>query len=255
MVVFDCHTHMGKMVWGGIWGMKGVNYWGAEQALQVMDRNDVDKAIVCATTTTSFKAMNDSVNEEIKKAEGRLIGFVRVNPNEGETVLEEIDMRVKSQGWKGIKLHPTLSAFPLVDTRTFPVFEKAKELKVPILVHTGSEIFTSPAQVALAAEIYPEVTIIMAHMGSPWLVKQSILVAKRRDNVVIDTSVQPNPILIREAVKTIGAERVLFGSDLPFQDQYLELKKLERADLTEDELRWVRGDAIAKILEKVPTYT
>lgn len=235
--------------------MKGVNYWGAEQALQTMDKNGVDKAIVCATTATIFKAMNDSVNEEIKKAEGRLIGFVRVNPNEGEPVLEEIDMRVRSQGWKGIKLHPTLSAFPLVDTQTFPVFEKAKELKVPILVHTGSETFTSPAQVALVAEIYPEVTVIMAHMGSPWLVKESILVAKRRDNVVIDTSIQPNPTLIREAVRAIGAERVLFGSDLPFQDQYLELKKLERADLTEDELRWIRGDAIAKILEKVPTYT
>ena len=242
------------MSWGGIWGVKGVTYWGAEQALQTMDKNGVDKAIVCATSTTNLKAMNDSVNEEIRKAKGRLIGFVRVDPNEGEIILEEIDIRVKRQGWKGIKLHPTLSAFPLFDTRTFPVFEKAKELKVPILIHTGSEIFASPAQAALMAEVYPEVTIIMAHMGSPWLVKQSILVAKRRDNLVIDTSIQPNPMLIREAVKTIGPERVLFGSDMPFQDQYLELKKLERADLTEQELRWIRGNSITKILEKVPIY-
>ena len=106
------------------------------------------------------------------------------------------------------------------------------------------------------AEVYPEVTIIMAHMGSPWLVKQSILVAKRRDNLVIDTSIQPNPMLIREAVKTIGPERVLFGLDMPFQSiKYLELKKLESSSiLSEQELIWIRGDSITKILEKVPIY-
>jgi predicted TIM-barrel fold metal-dependent hydrolase len=243
MVVVDCHTHMGPP----LYPIKEKK-WDAEELLSLMDQNGVDVAIVTSTQTADLKSANDRLQVECSKARGRLLPFVRVNPNLGKTALDEIEMRVKTQKWKGIKLHPTLSGFPIDSAIGFSVFEKASQLGVPVLVHAGSEIYNTPAQVALAAETYPDVTVIMAHMGANELVEQSIIAAKRRGNIVLDTTAQPIPALIKKAVEERGPKRVVFGSDVPYLSQKLELMKIDMAGLSHEELRWVKGDAIMEIL-------
>lgn len=250
-MIIDAHFHMGVP-----YGREapGDKFWDADRVLARLDAQGVDMAIVQSASAYDLRTSNDAINAELKKGKGRLVGSVRVNPNDRESCLQEIDMRVRQQGWKMIKLHPSLQCFPIDSEIAFPVFEKARELKVPVHVHACSDIFNTPAQVAIAAELYPDVTILMAHMGFPALNDQSILVAKLRPNIMLETSVQFIPALIKEAVRVIGPERVVFGSDMPYIPLEAGLAVIEAAGLAKTEKEWVLGKSIQAILEKVPKY-
>ena len=61
----------------------------------------------------------------------------------------------------------------------------------------------------------PQATVILGHMGGFYHCQAAIQAAQDLPNVLLDTSAMPYPEMIRRAVETIGAERVLFGSDGP----------------------------------------
>src|SRR5207302_4780209 len=62
-----------------------------------------------------------------------------------------------------------------------------------------------------------------------------IAVAQAHPNVYLETSAMPYPQRIRDAVRAIGPERVLFGSDGPGCQPALEVDKVRRAGRSEDE--------------------
>ena len=77
----------------------------------------------------------------------------------------------------------------------------------------------------------PEATIVFGHMGAYFHGQDALAVAERCDNVVLETSACPYPELIGEAVRRVGAERVIFGSDGPGCPPAIELEKVRRAGL------------------------
>jgi predicted TIM-barrel fold metal-dependent hydrolase len=79
----------------------------------------------------------------------------------------------------------------------------------------------------------------------------AIRVCEKYDNLLVDTSACPYPHKIKEAIERLGAHRVLFGSDGPGCNPKLELQKIMRLGLSEDEQRLVLHDNIASILERV----
>ena len=250
-MIIDAHFHMGTLYRSEA---PGDTFWGAERVIARMDAHSVDKAVVQSASAFNLRANNDLINQELKKGKGRLIGSVRVNPNDKENCLQEIDMRIKQQGWKMIKLHPSLQCFPIDSEIAFPVFEKARELKVPVHVHACSDIFNTPAQVAIVAELFPDVTILLAHMGFSALNEQSILAARLRPNIILETAIQCMPAIIKEAVRVIGPERVVFGSDSPYVPIEMGLNVIKAAGLTRSEEEWVLGKSMQAILDKIPSY-
>ena len=83
--------------------------------------------------------------------------------------------------------------------------------------------------------MYPEVRIVMLHMGHAHgvYIQAAINTAKRYDNIILETSGVSMHSKIKEAVEKVGEERVVFGSDYPFHDYSVELQKVEVAGLTE----------------------
>ena len=75
----------------------------------------------------------------------------------------------------------------------------------------------------------PEATIVFGHMGAYFHGQDALAVAERCENVVLETSGCPYPELIGEAVRRVGAERVIFGSDGPGCPPAIELDKVRRA--------------------------
>ena len=92
----------------------------------------------------------------------------------------------------------------------------------------------------------------MAHMGGygSWLKPiEGIGLAKRFPNVSVDTS-QVTVKFIEMAVKELGPDRVIFGSDGPEQDSRVELYKIRLLKLAAaDEARILSGN-VRKILPK-----
>jgi predicted TIM-barrel fold metal-dependent hydrolase len=88
-------------------------------------------------------------------------------------------------------------------------------------------------------------------MGGYHHTDDAIRVCEKYDNLVVDTSACPYPDKIREAIARLGAHRVLFGSDGPGCNPKLELQKIKRIGLSENEEQLVLHDNILSILERV----
>jgi predicted TIM-barrel fold metal-dependent hydrolase len=103
------------------------------------------------------------------------------------------------------------------------------ELDVPVLVHTGVPLPSMllrhghPFGVDEVANRHPDLQIITAHLGVPWLL-ETIAVAVRHPNVYLDISALPSvehravgPALTLCVDRGLG-DRLLFGSDFPLVD-------------------------------------
>lgn len=97
------------------------------------------------------------------------------------------------------------------------VFETARALHVPVMVHTGYGLpFSDPAKLKKAAIQYPDVTMIIAHLGSGLMATQAIWLAKEFQQVYLE----PSGCGIGEtysALNELNGKKVMFSSDSPLQ--------------------------------------
>ncbi|MFQ6053345.1 MAG: amidohydrolase family protein [Candidatus Bathyarchaeia archaeon] len=248
MVVIDGHTHFAG-------AGRGLPPSTVEDLLSAMDGNGIDAVV----TTPPYSAIgrdrtydeaNAFIADAMEEAPGRILGFVRVNPHLRENALRSIEAAVGEGGFLGVKLHPRNEAFAInSEELVFPIAELAAKLKAPILIHTGEPDtygFAQPALVGGLADAFPEVDLIVGHMGKR-LYEDAILVAKWFENVVLETSFR-SPREITRAVGVVGAERVVYGSDMPFGIPEIEMMKIGLCDVSEEEKAMILGENMARIL-------
>jgi predicted TIM-barrel fold metal-dependent hydrolase len=141
----------------------------------------------------------------------------------------------------GVKLHPLLDGFLPADPAIRPVVELAAERELPILIHSGHAPFSLPWSIEELAVAVPAAKIVMAHMGHGNIVyiNAAIDIADRRPNIWLETSGMPSHTKVATAARRIGLERVLYGSDAPFHDPGMEIRKVQASGLDDDEVAQV----------------
>ena len=242
-MIVDVHTHIGYTKYVG-------DALNAERVLRVMDECGIDKAVLIPALSAGRPLPPEKVAEECRKAPDRLVGFTAVNPKENGAV-DRLEEAVVKYGAKGVKIHPTFQALPADDeTWVYPLVEKAQELKIPVMFHSGEGPYALPWQIGLVAMDFPEVTIIMAHMGlnSVSYTDGAIKMAKKAKNLILETAGVQYDNPITKAVNTIGGDRVIFGSDIPINNPIHEIKKIQVAKISDEDKRKILGENIARIL-------
>jgi predicted TIM-barrel fold metal-dependent hydrolase len=248
MVVVDGHTHFAGPG-------KGLPPNSVEDLMSVMDGNGIDAVVTCAPYSSigedfTYDEANGFIAESMKAAPGRIIGFIRVNPHLQEHALKSIREGVTMHGFRGVKYHPRNEAFPInSEELSYPLAELAAKLRVPILIHTGEPDtygYAQPTLVGDLADSFPDLTLIIGHMGKR-LYEDAILVATWFENVLLETSFR-SPRDIARAVRKVGADRVIYGSDMPFGIPEIEMLKVRVCDISEEEKEMVLGDNVARIL-------
>jgi predicted TIM-barrel fold metal-dependent hydrolase len=143
----------------------------------------------------------------------------------------------------GVKLHPLLDSYHPNDPIVHPLARVVVEREVPVLIHCGHPIFTLPWSIEELIVEFPEARVILGHMGHGNIVyiNASIDVAARNPNVWLETSGMPMHTKIKTAVERVGEDRVLYGSDAPFHDPGVEIRKVEVSGLGERQVRRVLG--------------
>ncbi len=137
--------------------------------------------------------LNDLTAEYVKTDPAKLIGFVTVHPHAPDAC-DEIDRCVEQHGFRGIKLAPNYQNFePLCDAAR-AIYAHAQRRGLPILFHQGtSPVRTAPIRYAhplIMDEVavqFPELRIVMAHMGHPWQ-PDTIAVIRKHPHVYADIS-------------------------------------------------------------------
>jgi predicted TIM-barrel fold metal-dependent hydrolase len=240
--IFDAHCHLGRTV-----GKE----WKATDLIQSMDTYDVDRSIVFPIANFndhSFSEMNTQIAEAIKEYPDRLTGFARVNPHRGPKAVQEIKRSIEELGLKGLKLHPTMEIFPANSRIVHPIMRTATELDIPVIFHSGTPPYALPSQIADVAVRFPRISIIMAHIGKS-LAVEAIASAKRSNNLFLETSGCSSRIgLLEGAVKTLGADRIVFGSDWPCCHPAPEKVKIEVLKISKQEKQAIFSRNITRIL-------
>jgi hypothetical protein len=146
-----------------------------------------------------------------------------------------------------MKLQATAHGYPIEDELVDPVMAKAAELGIVATIHSGSE-FCSPAQIGLLAGRHPSVPIVMDHMGYRYHVGQAIAAAKLFPNLYLGTTVANNePGSVMNAIRKVGPDRVVYGSNAPASYPDLAVAALKRLKLDPTWERMLLGDNLARI--------
>lgn len=184
-----------------------------------------------------LSALNDWVLAEARKdAKGRIHPFACVNPTLPGAVDEA--HRAAGAGAEGFKLYPPTGFFP-DDPAAMPFYEAVLEAQqasgrtLPVLFHTGCSYsgsrYARPIHLQDVAFRYPELSLIAAHVGSPWT-DEAIWVASIQQNVYVDICAFGDlmgwwPEMHAEALgkaKRGGAiDRILYGTDWPLSAFWL----------------------------------
>jgi predicted TIM-barrel fold metal-dependent hydrolase len=246
-------------------------YLPVEEYIKLMDEVGVEKVVILGTDYGKLGDKHQSnftdedVADFVKHHPDRFIGFTAAHPERSEkNNLERIDRAVNELGLKGIKINPHAGFYPN-DERLYPVYQKATDLGIPVMVHTGLKAPVEGMRVKFCQPIYlddvtvdfPDMTLIIAHAGYPW-VEETILVGLYNGNVYVDIStlnqiegVMGFKILfptLRKLISSLGVNRVLFGSDGVFIMEET-IQKIKSADFISDsDKEKILGENAKKVL-------
>lgn len=220
-----------------------------ETILRLMDEAGIARAAIM--TYTDAPASNeraiDYIAEAVAAHPQRFVGYARIHPWYGDRALGLLRRAINDLGFKGLKLHPVSNLSHPADEPTLRLVRIAADLGVPVLYHCGDEGFSTPFELEYTARACPDAVVIFGHMGGYFHAEDAIEVARRNDNVYLETSAMPYPSQIRQAIHAIGPERVIFASDGPGCDPRLEIYKVERAAPSDYERTLIMSANITRI--------
>lgn len=243
-VVIDAHVHLEH----------SGRYADPAALVQLADEAGID-VLCCSAVAASAYDMrrgNQQMVDAVRRYPNRIIGFVNIpSADLGRAVLDEIEERALRDGFRGLgEIKTPVSLYegfvPAVSRSWLAVFRKAAALKLPMLLHQRPEV------VRRIAEQVPEGTVIMAHMGNGDLEgnwRLAIEVAERCPNVYLETCGSTVDLgYIEAACAAVGAERVIFGTDLPLLDPHVQLAKIAGARIDEQARKRILGKNMARLL-------
>ncbi|HXX93092.1 MAG TPA: amidohydrolase family protein [Planctomycetota bacterium] len=204
-------------------------------------------------TAEDIRRFNDECLEGIRPWHPRALGFVYVNPAHVEPCLAEVDRCVRQGPMVGVKLHVAKHCnAPELD----PLARRAGELQVPIYQHTWLKVDgNSPGEstpfdlVELAAR-HPGTQFICGHAGGDW--ERGIRAIRRSKNVALELAgFDPTAGVAEMAVRELGADRIVYGSDTGGRSFASQVSKVLGADLSEAAKRLILGGNLKRLLTPI----
>ncbi|MFO7796967.1 MAG: amidohydrolase family protein [Promethearchaeati archaeon] len=202
--------------------------YSIDNYIGLMDNLQIEKAIIVSfNIKTAYGAIlvnNDDLAMFIEKYPKRFIGFAGIDPPSSDA-LDQLDYAINSLDLKGVKLVPPVQKFDPKNEVYNPIWEKIVDLNIPLWIHGGHQVSTAgsiakyghPMRIDDLAMRFPEMTIIIGHMGTPWF-WDTFSVVIRHPNVYVDISAHPElyQYFPWDAYTNSNIEdKVLFASDHP----------------------------------------
>ncbi len=233
----DAHAHVGYF---GSWCDVGLS---AEGMLHAMRGYGISKSIISYPD-------NAVTAEALRFAPHLFAALAWMNPHEGEAAVTEFRRLVTNAGFCGLKLHPLFNAYTANDAVVYPLMDCARELGLPVFIHCGHPPFSLPWSIAQLAEEYPDVRIVMVHMGHGHgvYIQASIDMARKYPNLYLENSGMPMHTKIKEAYERVGADRIFWGSDAPFHHYAVEILRTQVCGLAEPHLENIFYNNIARFM-------
>lgn len=197
-----------------------------------------------------FQRQNDQVMQALSHHADRAFGFAYVNPRFVDESVREIDRCLRDGPMVGLKLWV---AKRCNGEALDPIIARATELQAVVYQHTwikaqgNLEGESTPADLAALAARHPHARLVCGHTGGDW--ELGIRAIRTASNVSVETGgSDPTSGFVEMAVRELGAERVVFGSDIGGRSFASQLAKVTGADIPPASRRLILGGNLRRLL-------
>ncbi len=217
---------------------------------------DVCVCLNIATAPGQEHTINHTAAAICAEYAGRLVAFGSVHP-ESPNALEEVD-RIQALGLPGVKLHPDYQNFMVDEARLDPLYDRLAETGLPVVFHAGWDCYSPdlihcpPDRAAAVAKRHPKLQMILAHFGGLKCWDGVLEHLAGLSNVYFDTAMAATyGLSVELAMKIIqkhGTDRILLGSDCPWEDPRTSIAWVEGLPLSDDQKEAILGGNGAQLL-------
>ena len=230
MRIIDPHVHVWKNDPAFPWPVENesppTEDRNAEMLLEQMAANGVEKTVL--VQTIYYRWDNSYVAHVVRQYPDKFMAVGRINP-EDPAAADHLSMWTEEHGLHGMRLSPSAQAAgdwfagPLMD----PIFARAQELGVPLLILTTSSRLLDLAR---RLENYPDLDVVIDHMASVHpedaegrrilmdLARFARVHVKISHSWRLSNEGYPwrdTHGLVEEVYQTYGPQRVMWGTDWP----------------------------------------
>lgn len=224
------------------------------------DRMGIERVCVYMGMSFSYdpspdvlRQQNDELLQSLSHYHDRAFGFVYLNPNHLQVSLDELERCVAQGPMVGVKLWVAKRCNA---KELDPLIERIAELQAPILQHTWYKTKgnlpgeSTSEDLAELARRHPTAKFICGHTGGDW--RLGIRAVRDVKNIVVDTGgSDPTTGFVETAVRELGPERIVFGSDIPGRSWASQLAKVQGAEVPEAAKRVILRDNLRRLLDPI----
>jgi predicted TIM-barrel fold metal-dependent hydrolase len=232
-----------------------------EALIRCADRLGVERLILSQgyssdwhPTPAGLREENDRVLSAVRRFPERAYGSVYLSPSFPDFSLEEFDRCVRDGPMVGIgELEADKRCnVPEMDA----IVERAISMKSPILQHTWLKLDgnepgeSSPYDLVELARRHPGANFICAHTGGDW--ERGIRIIRDTGNISADIAgFDPTSGVLEMAVRELGPERVIYGSDVGGRSFASQLAKVLGADIPDSAKELALGGNLRRLLAPI----
>ncbi len=224
-----------------------------EGLVRSMAENGVDISVTLPIATKPTQT--DSINSYAATVtDEKIISFASLHPENDN--IDKILENIKESNFRGIKLHPEFQSFYVDSPICLKILKKAEELKLYTVFHAGHDrglpppVHGAPKHFKNALEYVSGKYIIAAHLGG-WRMWDDVEKYLVGTQMYFDTAFIQDDITPEQAKRIIlnhGSEKILFGSDNPWENPKDTLAFLNSLGLNKDEFDDITYKNALKIL-------
>ena len=198
--------------------------------------------------------VNDETAAFVNAYPEKYLGFVTAHPHDPGAIAE-IERGTQDLGLRGVKLGLNYQNVDPLGEAAFRIYDYAQAHRLPILFHQGTSPvrfadidYAHPRHMDRIAMAFPDLTVIMAHIGHPWQI-DAIAVIRKHPNVWADVSgsvLRPwnHWNAMRLATEWGVLDKLLFGSDFPASTPVETMARLRDVNSV------IRGTALPPVPEE-----
>lgn len=249
--VIDAHTHM---VDSRHQTVSNISMFHSDEdsMIRKMDLLGVDKIVTIPWEgiMTAGDSANDTAFNACEKYPGRIEAYAMYNPNYEEDLNRVLDHYHGKLRFKGIKPYYPKHKIDLLDIRYEKWFEYGDKNSLFILVH--SDYPEIPQKVESLSQKYKNLSFILAHAGISYeMARCNVAAARKSGNIYLEiTFTSLTNGVIEYMVDELGADRILYGSDMPMRDPAPQLAWVCYAGITVEDKKKILGENMQKLLDR-----
>ena len=244
--VWDSHTHAGSNDPDRVVGT-------VPRLIEKLDAaGHTGAVLITSQEPTGYPAANDRILRSCAESGGRLIPYLRVDPNLGAEAVAEAERCIKL-GAKGIKMHPRAEAFSVSNPTVAEVGRVAAAHGVPMMFHAGRGIPALGDDVLRLVDTIDGLNVILGHAGISdlsWIGPE----AGNHAGLFFDTAWWSMPSILM-LFATVAPRQIVYASDTPYGApktiSTVAMRAAAAASCSDDAFRAVFGGNILSLVSGV----